>query len=264
MIRRLAAILMLALTVLVAAILLQKPAYSARGNSSDHTGSGAPVLVELFTSEGCSTCPPADKLLAELDQRATFDGVPVIALGEHVDYWDRLGWKDRFSSAIFTERQEKFRSHFGIDEVYTPEMVVDGRVEFVGNDKSALKKALGREAKKAKPVTLSLKWNDSKKLDVTANDSGTHLADVILAITESALTTSVARGENSGRVLHHAAVVRQFIRLGSLSDSKFHTVALVDKDANWNEKNLKAVIFVQDDADGTILGAQQIAIPEGR
>src|SRR5512146_3181325 len=104
--------------------------------------SPSPVFVELFTSEGCSSCPPADALLTQLEKQRQIDGRPIIVLGEHVDYWNNLGWTDRFSSARFSERQSEYARKFGLDSVYTPQMVVNGRTEFVGNDPAALQKAL--------------------------------------------------------------------------------------------------------------------------
>src|SRR5258708_30693112 len=101
-----------------------------------------PVIVELFTSEGCSDCPPADVLLEKLIATQPIGGAEIIGLGQHVDYWDRLGWKDRFSSSALTNRQQLYQTRFGTESIYTPQMVVDGRTEFVGSDASAARKAI--------------------------------------------------------------------------------------------------------------------------
>lgn len=230
---------------------------STAPETSASASSGTPVLVELFTSEGCSSCPPADKLLGELDKAGSLDGVPVIALGEHVDYWDGLGWKDRFSSRQFTERQQKFVERMRLDSAYTPEMVVDGHIEFVGNDEGALRQALVKASHTAKPAQVKLSW-EGNNLEIAINDSGAHAAKVLLAVAETNLTTKVERGENGGRTLQHAAVVRSLSQVGELQSSRFVSSIPVPRDASWNPHNLKAVVFVQDEKSGTVLGASAV------
>src|SRR5271163_244687 len=114
-----------------------------------------PVLVELFTSEGCSSCPPADALLAKLDHDQPIQNAEIIVLGEHVDYWDNLGWHDRFSSHEYTERQSQYSARLGVDGVYTPQMIVDGSDQFVGNDSTHARRSITSAAQKAK-LNLSL------------------------------------------------------------------------------------------------------------
>src|SRR5689334_13924040 len=176
------------------------------------------VLVELFTSEGCSTCPPADKLLAELDQPQSLTGVQVIALGEHVDYWNQLGWKDPFSSAEFSQRQLDYARVLKQKDVYTPQMVVDGRVAFVGSHADTAREAIVKAASSPKAdVNLAIKTATPKALKLNLQvenappvSSGDN-AEVMLAITESGLLSNVLRGENSGRKLTHSAVTRKLI-----------------------------------------------------
>ncbi len=173
------------------------------------TAASSSVLVELFTSEGCSSCPPADKLLTELDESQPVHGAQVIALSEHVDYWNRLGWKDPFSSAQFTERQTDYSTTLHVEDIYTPQMIVDGRIEFVGNQRATALEAIAKAAQSQKArieAVIKTSTPNSITLSIQAGDipevSRGDRADVILAITESGLMSNVARGENAGRRLH--------------------------------------------------------------
>src|SRR3954447_4084422 len=178
-----------------------------------------PIVVELFTSEGCSDCPPADTLLEKLIATQPVAGAEIIALGEHVDYWDRLGWKDRFSSAAVTSRQQGYQTHFGTESIYTPQMVVDGRAELVGSDANAARKAIERALivphgvmtlDVDRPTQTRDRDAAAIRVKVSANNlapipKGDH-ADIIVLVTESGLRTDVKRGENHGRTLSHAPV----------------------------------------------------------
>src|SRR5512146_349168 len=138
----------------VALLILTLTPFAIAQNS---TNSIQPLVVELFTSEGCSSCPPADALLGSLEKQGTFNGRPIIILGEHVDYWNGLGWHDRFSSAALTQRQSEYARRFNLQSVYTPQMVVNGRTEFVGNDPAALQKAFAAsDNSPADPITLQI------------------------------------------------------------------------------------------------------------
>src|SRR6185369_6407543 len=192
-------------------------------SQSGKTAASSPVLVELFTSEGCSSCPPADKLLAELDENQPVNGAQVIALSEHVDYWNRLGWKDPFSSAQFTERQTDYSRTLRVEDIYTPQMIVDGRIEFVGNQRATALEAIATAARSTKArIEAAIKSSTATSItlsihagDVPELPRGDR-ADVILAITESGLMSNVARGENAGRRLTHSAVTRQMIKMGTI------------------------------------------------
>lgn len=232
-------------------------------------GVRSPVIVELFTSEGCSSCPPADVALAQLQQTQPVAGAEVIALGEHVDYWNYIGWSDPFSSAAFSARQETYARALGQqDRVYTPQMIVDGQTEFNG---SAMNKALDAIAKAARspkadvriviPETKTQKDNQEVRLNVSVKnlppvDRG-DVAEVILALTEDNLSSNVTRGENSGRKLAHAAVVREMRALGRVDpatktfDSE-KTMAIAD---GWKRDDLRVVVFVQERAHRRVLGA---------
>src|SRR5215471_355426 len=156
------------------------------------------TVVELFTSEGCSSCPPADALLAELASRPE-----VLALSFHVDYWDRLGWKDPYSSADATRRQHGYADLLGLATVYTPQIVVDGQWQAVGSDRAEVEQALGaaRRSREELPVTLTV---DQGRAHIALGPGGDGVATTLLLIGfDRRHVTAVARGENSGRTLSH-------------------------------------------------------------
>ena len=169
-----------------------------------------PVIVELFTSEGCSSCPPADALLVRLD-RQPVSGADVIVLSEHVDYWDRLGWKDRFSSHDFTERQQAYGALFKLEDIYTPQAVVNGTAQFNGADGREISKAIERAAA-SHAVSLMLTGVQVAGDKVSfalgqVSPSGPGKVDVFAALVEPATTTEILAGENQGRTLRQAGVV---------------------------------------------------------
>lgn len=230
-----------------------------------------PVVVELFTSEGCSTCPPADTLLAQLDRIQPLGSAQVIALEEHVDYWDQQGWKDPFSSSFWTERQRDYSFTLHNGNPFTPEMVVDGTVGFVGSHAAMARDTILKSA--AGPKTkvdlrqVSAEQNKSatfhvgieKLVGATPKDS----SDVILAVTESGLHSAVKAGENSGAELSHSAVVRELKVLGAIGkkgQDSFSSDPTVKLDAKWNVANLRAVVFVQEKKSRRILGAAEIHV----
>src|SRR5215831_12740927 len=194
-------------------------------------GVRSPVVVELFTSEGCSSCPPADDVLAQLQQTQSVAGAEVIALSEHVDYWNYIGWSDPFSSAAFSERQEAYAQAFRQESVYTPQMIVDGQTEFNGSAMNKAREAIAKAARSPKadvriviPETKTQKDNQKVRLNVDVKNvppvNRGDVAEVILAITEDNLSSNVSRGENSGRKLAHIAVVREMRALGRVDPAK--------------------------------------------
>jgi hypothetical protein len=227
------------------------------------SGKRVAVVAELFTSEGCSSCPPADDLLRQLIQDQPIAGVEVIALSEHVDYWDRLGWKDPFSSARFTARQNAYARVFGGDRIYTPQLVVNGRDEVVGNDAGAVRRALANAAKGARAgVEVSGTVAGTAAAirvavrDVPA-DANKHGLAVLAAIVEDDLASDVTRGENARRRLHHAAVTRFIDAVGTLEPKRVSTEIAreIPLDPGWRADRLRAVAFVQDPRSQRILGA---------
>ena len=223
--------------------------------------SRTPVLVELFTSEGCSSCPPADALLMKLDQQQPVDGAEIIVLGEHVDYWDHLGWHDRFSSRQYTERQNEYGNHFHLQSVYTPEMVVDGAQEFVGNDANRARQAIMRAAQTPK-VSLVLSSPVVEGTRVTAvlsapmSSTSLPVGDVYAALVDPAAKTDVRGGENAGRQLHHVGVVRSLQRIGRLQDLAAAPIKIsLNAPADTIPGKERLVVFAQRPGQGAVLGA---------
>ncbi|MEZ5426237.1 MAG: DUF1223 domain-containing protein [Pyrinomonadaceae bacterium] len=218
-----------------------------------------PVLVELFTSEGCSSCPPADELLERLETEQPYQNAEVITLSMHVDYWDRLGWKDPFSSALFSRRQDIYAGAFRTGQVYTPQMVVDGQTEFVGSDAAKATKAITENARMEKAVVeISL---NKDQLAVKLSEVPKHEnATVYLAFAEDDLANQVLRGENSGRKLTHTSVVRELKTLGMLpaEQDQLKLEQSVQIQPDWKRENLKLVVFIQENQSRKVLGVGRI------
>jgi hypothetical protein len=232
------------------------------------------VVVELFTSEGCSSCPPADQILSRLESPRygnagkskqvvmVAPGIQVIALGEHVDYWDQLGWKDKFSSPLFSARQQDYGRAFHLESVYTPEMVVNGQKEVLGSDPRAVQEAINKAAKEPQTqVAIAMTSAQTISFSVSKLPPGSHEAEILLGVTGGGLVTSVFGGENSGRQLRHAAVVRSLTSLGWLDPRRpgeYSGVAQLNLRQDWNRSNVTLVLFVQDRTTRHILGAASV------
>jgi hypothetical protein len=224
------------------------------------------VLVELFTSEGCSSCPPADATLATLASDRSLSDVDVIALEEHVDYWNHLGWVDRFSSPEFSRRQAGYERTLRVGSIYTPQMVIDGRTELVGSHREQAVDAVSRAATDRKlSLAISARSGDAAdalhvRIDMRAIHSGDVGADVWLAITEDGLSSSVAGGENGGRTLVHGPVVRILRRVGGVDESRpVETEVRVAEE--WKPERLRIVAFAQEAASRRVIGAAAIRFP---
>lgn len=229
----------------------------------------APVIVELFTSEGCSSCPPADALLSRLEKTQPVAGVHVIALEEHVDYWNQLGWKDPFSSAQFHARQNDYAVAAHVENIYTPQMVVNGQVGFDGGDADRASLEIARAAQTL-VTTVELKTapnaKDAEMVDLSVRitnpkNAKLHDANLFLAVTENELATHVGAGENAGRMLRHAAVVRSFGVIGRIDPkgtNQGQVVSTLKLPREWRRENLHAVVFVQEKDTYRITGASLI------
>jgi len=240
----------------------------ASGVTQSHSSSPKParqvVVAELFTSEGCSSCPPADALLQQITSMSPVAGIEVIGLEEHVDYWDRLGWRDPFSSAAFTARQSAYDARvFRSGQIYTPQLVVDGAFEVVGSDASRVRKAIAAAGERpaAKVLVSAMERGNRVHVDAVI-DGATDIhragaADIVLAIVESGVVSLVERGENRGRVLPHAAVVRSLNAIGVLPpDLSARTLSSdLPLAPGWQAAALRVVVFIQERDGFQILGA---------
>lgn len=230
-----------------------------------------PVVVELFTSEGCSSCPPADALLSKLEELQPVAGAEIIGLEEHVDYWNQDGWEDVYSSPEWTLRQQEYVAQFKGNTPFTPQMIVDGQSAFVGSDSHAAVAAIQAAARRVK-ANISIKAEDATKSDTghfevrVGNVSGIadqEPADVWMAVTEDGLQTAVDAGENAGKKVKHAAVVRYFHKIGSLSakeSSPFVVNQQMKYKSKWKKENLHVVVFVQERKTLRILGAAEVRV----
>jgi len=244
-------------SALFAMVLIAIPACSATAAGKN----GTPVVVELFTSEACSSCPPADALLTKLNQQREVNGAEVFVLGEHVDYFNQLGWTDRFSSRAFSERQNGYAKRFHLPSAYTPQIVIDGSFEAVGSDSVAVERELGLAAQAGKMASVGLSWAAPDKLRINVSGASGEPSIVLLAVTEDRLTTSVANGENSGRVLQHSGVVRELRQLGTTSAGVFLGTAPITPAQGWKRRDLRVVVFVQQPGSRAIIGAAGLALP---
>ncbi len=239
------------------------PADAQVGHSEGGT-KAVPVLVELFTSEGCSDCPPADALLGELDKKQFVPGAQAIVLSEHVTYWNHLGWRDPFSMDEATQRQEEYVRRFGLDSAYTPQMVVDGASQFVGSDRRGLLSAVSSAAALPK-TTLKIgdaHW-DHGSVRFTVRGEKASGAKLIAALAADTTHSEVKRGENAGRTLHHTAVAR-VMKVFTFDAADGRVLGMqAGPLAQGNEGTgpVRLVVFLADSKDGHVRGAAEQVLP---
>jgi len=238
------------------------------GSKADAVGTmRTPVLIELFTSEGCSSCPPADTLLQKLDQQP-IAGAELIVLSEHVDYWNHIGWKDPYSARFYSERQSAYGRRFGLDSVYTPEMVVDGMSEFVGSNASLANQAFEKALHRPKlPVRLSSISVTSHlltgHLETGSLDKsyGTGDVDVYLVLALNRAESRVSAGENAGHNLQHVSVVRRISKIGAVKQGQALSQEVqVKVGPGEDSDNLRLIAFVQESQQGRVLGAAAVRV----
>ncbi len=177
------------------------------------------MLLELFTSEGCSSCPPADALLARLNGMKTDAGDLIVGISEHVTYWNQLGWRDPFSTDTATERQNAYGAVLHVDEVYTPQMVINGEVQVLGSDARAVVHALENAHSSPTKLRIESAKTEGRKLNVSFSLTGTlpkGKVDIYAVIAEDAASSSVARGENAGHTLSHVAVATTLVKVATI------------------------------------------------
>jgi hypothetical protein len=209
----------------------------------------AAVLIELFTSEGCSSCPPADALLEQLQREQPIPGAQLIVLSEHVDYWNDLGWKDPFSDAAFSARQAAYRGRS-----YTPQAVIDGRVDVVGSDRADVLKAAKTAAATPHGNLQIVRLSDKSVRIVVSGLPGRPDAAVMVAVVEDGLVSRVEKGENAGRTLRHTAVVRALNEVGQVEKgAAWNAQVQVPTNDSW--KNPRVVAFVQELRSRRVLAA---------
>ena len=260
----------LVLVLAVVAVMFVFSRWGARSSASntDSVAAKQPVIVELFTSEGCSSCPPADELLKKLSEDQPFNNIEILALEEHVDYWNSLGWSDPYSSADFSRRQEQYAVTLPDGGVYTPQMIVDGGAQFIGNRTHEAREQIRWAAAHPKAqllLTAVAKNGDANSRTRTfelrlapgasAGGSGQNLW---IAVTEKNLISNVTAGENSGEQLHHAPVVR-LLRQEKSAAGSGPVLITVDVKEKWNPANLTLIAFQADGKSHQIMAAGAVA-----
>ena len=218
------------------------------------------VLLELFTSEGCSSCPAADQLLRKLDRQGSTQGADLVVLSEHVDYWNHDGWVDPYSSPQFSRRQEDYVSRLNA-EAYTPQLVIDGRKQVVGSDRAAVERAIQDSLRLPKATVTVNARKDAEGIAVhieVGRVAGDKAAAIYLVLAADEARSHVMRGENAGRDLEHVAVVQSLVQIGTVSaGSSFQKDLRPALPPALQDRKLRVAVFVQDAASKRVLGAAQ-------
>ncbi|MEO5909623.1 MAG: DUF1223 domain-containing protein [Pelobium sp.] len=221
-------------------------------------GSKGFVLIELYTSEGCSSCPSADQLLKQI--REEYKGKQVYVLAYHVDYWNRLGWKDKFSDHRFSERQSAYANNFRSSSVYTPQAVVNGKDEMVGSATGQLKNAINKYLNKSSEIEFVAKVGNIGSSSMKVNfdlPAEAKNKNLIVNLVQKDVITNVKAGENGGRLLPHANVVRAYQSILVEGNQKLVTIELPE---GFKKEDYELISFVQDKNQGTVLGVLEIKL----
>ncbi|MBB6112141.1 hypothetical protein SAMN05421821_11639 [Mucilaginibacter lappiensis] len=239
-------------SVLLTAALIDPSTASPKKDNPPVTGKGF-ALLELFTSEGCSSCPAADDLLAKIQKE--FKDKPVYVLAYHVDYWNRLGWKDVFSNAEFSKRQVAYGQWLNNPQIYTPQVVINGKAEYIGSDETALRDAISGALAGTASANVALQvQQDKDKLAINYQVTGGSTTDnLLIALVQKSATSKVAAGENSGRTLAHAQIVRELQTVTLNADKK--GTSHIKTPQGFNSQNWEVVGFIQNTSTGEVLSA---------
>ena len=215
------------------------------------------ALIELFTSEGCSSCPPADEALEEIQKK--YNDKDVLVLSYHVDYWNKLGWNDIFSDASFTQRQEYYSNIFRLNNIYTPQVVVNGKKEFLGSDKNKLISSIEEQLNEESAVSIKLNvvQNTEGKIDVHYSAEGTEAKkeQAILVLIQKKSISEIKKGENKGKILHHINIVRNIFYLPLKEKTTSFTIP-----AGFSKEDFFVAGFIQDKKSGKIRAIQSSQI----
>ena len=241
------------LTITAAVAILTLSSFSYKYNTKPASADNGFAVIELFTSEGCSSCPPADAVVAKIEKESA--GKPSYILAFHVDYWNRLGWKDAFSSAAYSQRQNQYAHWLNLSSVYTPQIVVNGRTEFVGSEEGTLRNAIKTNLAKNAVAQINLS-------DITINQNKAELryqiqgettsCVLLLAVVQKSAQTKVERGENAGHTLSHVQIVRGIESISLKGDKGSASIEL-PKGFDAHESEI--IAFVQNTSNGEITGA---------
>jgi len=248
----------LTITATVAAFTLALSSFTYKSNHKPVIADKGFAVIELFTSEGCSSCPPADAVIAKMEKEST--DKPIYILAFHVDYWNRLGWRDVFSSAAYSERQNQYAHWLNLSSVYTPQVVVNGRTEFVGSEEGTLRNAINTNLAKnaVTQIELSSIRINQNKAEIQYQTQGKIANSVLLlAIVQKTATTKVQRGENEGRTLSHVQIVREIESVSLKSDKG---LASIELPKGFDAHGSEIIAFVQNTLNGEITGATKAAI----
>jgi hypothetical protein len=246
----------LSIALLLVAFVLSSFTYKRNSKLIDNDKGFA--VVELFTSEGCSNCPPADAVVAKIEKESA--GKPIYILAFHVDYWNRLGWKDVFSSAAYSQRQNQYAHWLNLSSVYTPQVVVNGRTEFVGSEEGTLRNAIKTNLAKNALTQISLSDITIKqnKAELQYQTQGkTANSVLLLAVVQKTAQTKVERGENAGYTLSHVQIVRGIESIPLKGDKGSASIEL---QKGFDAHGSEVIAFVQNMADGEITGATKVAL----